>query len=520
MRKFIVFVILSVWGITVSAQLVYKDVAGIFYSRCTNCHRPNGGAPFSLLTYSETAPWASLIQNALQTGKMPPWMPDTTYSRFLHERIITATEKNAILSWISSGTQAGDTTLAPPPPVYTSQYKLKGTPDLIVKIPAFPSNANTSDAYNCFSIPTGLTQDRWVRAFEIVPNNPSLVHHVVVKVDSMGTTVSNTSGHCIAQPGDFDLDVWAIGGQPTVFPGQAPLKTGIRLKAGSNLNLQVHYPPGTAGMIDSTQMRIYFYPPNTTGIRPIYVSTPLQNWNMFIFPNTTPTYNAQYPSNGGLPVALSLFGTFPHSHLLCKTIENWADQGTTKIPLIKINNWDFKWQGFYTFPKLVKIPAGYTLRAAHMYDNTTNNPNNPHNPPQLVTAGEGTTDEMLFDSFQWLYYLPGDENIDIGSLLVNDTLWNNPVTSAGSPELFYETTTFVYPNPFNTTTSVFAPNFDFFSVEKPMLKIFDIFGSEVHSQFLRSENEILHLELSAGVYAYTITQEKIIAGGKMVVVGK
>ncbi|MEW6470608.1 MAG: hypothetical protein AB1458_16985, partial [Bacteroidota bacterium] len=487
MKKIFIALLVFLAGLTdpASAQLVYKDVAGIFYSRCTNCHRPNGGAPFSMLTYSETAPWASLIQNAVQTGKMPPWLPDTTYTRFLHERIITAAEKNAILSWVGSGAQAGDTTQAPPPPIYTSQYKLKGTPDLIIKIPAFPSNGNSTDAYNCFSIPTGLTQDRWVRAFEIVPNNPALVHHVVVKVDSTGTVASNTSGNCFSQPGDFDLDVWAVGGQPTVFPGQTPLKTGIRLKAGSNINLQVHYPPGTAGQIDSTQMRIYLYPAGATGIRPIYVSTPLQNWNMFILANTTPTYSAQYPSSGGLPAALSIFGTFPHSHLLCKTMENYADQGATKIPLIKINNWDFEWQGFYTFPNLVKIPAGYTLRSAHMYDNTANNPNNPNSPPQLVTAGEGTTDEMLFDSFQWLYYLPGDENIDIGGLLASDTLWNNPVTSVSETGHFYATASFVYPNPFNTTASVFAPGFDF-SAQKPVLKIFDIFGSEVHSQVLGS----------------------------------
>src|SRR3990167_1080834 len=141
------------------AQLVYKDVAGIFYTRCTMCHHPDGGAPFSMMNYSETFPKTSLIQTNLNNGKMPPWPPDTTYTRLLHERIITTTEKENILNWIADGAQKGYTTIAsgcPPAPVYT-QYHLSGTPDLILKVPAFPSNATSSDVYNCFSLPTGLT---------------------------------------------------------------------------------------------------------------------------------------------------------------------------------------------------------------------------------------------------------------------------------------------------------------------------------------------------------------------------
>lgn len=516
MKKiFTLFFIAGLFQIS-SAQLVYKDVAGIFYSRCTQCHHTGGGAPFPMMNYSETAPWSSLIQTDLNSGKMPPWSPDTTYTRFLHERIITASEKNAILSWIASGSQMGDTTIAngcPAAPVYTSQYKLQGTPDLILKVPAFPSNGAGNDAYNCFSLPTGLTQDRYIRAFEVVPNNPAIVHHVVIKVDSMGTTSSNTSGGCLSQPGDYDLDVYAIGGAPTVFPGQAPLKCGIRLKAGSKLNLQIHYPPGTSGMIDSTQIRIFFYPVSATGIRTVYVSTPLQNWNMFIFANTTPTYTAQW----NVATDISVFGAFPHGHLVSKTMLNYADNGTTTIPLIRINNWDFDWQGFYTFRNLVKLPAGYTLRASHIFDNTTNNPNNPNNPPALVTAGEGTTDEMLFDSYQYLIYQAGDELIDIGNLLSNDTLLNPP-TSVNEPAVV-SASSFVFPNPFGQITAVWTEGFDF-GAQKPQLKILDLLGNEVHSQLVNSDKESLNLKLSSGIYFYHIAQGKTSATGKMVVMPK
>jgi len=517
MKKFNFSLLIAGFSLSASAQLVYKDVAGVFYSRCTGCHHVNGGAPFPMMNYSETSPWSSLIQADLNSGKMPPWPPDTTYSRFMHERIITTSEKNAILSWIASGSQMGDTTIAngcPPAPVYT-KYKIQATPDLILQIPTFTSNAAANNAYNCFALPTGLTQDRIIRAFEVIPGNPAIVHHIVIKVDTTGTVNSDLSGGCFSQPGDFDLDVYAPGGAPTVFPSSPQLKMGIKIKAGSKLVMQIHYPPGTAGQIDSTQIRIYFYPTTATGIRNVNVDTKLQNWSMFIFANTTPTYNATWNINS--PV--SIFGTFPHSHLLCTTMTNWADNGTTTIPLIKINNWDFDWQGFYFFNKLVKIPSGYTVRGSHLYDNTSNNPNNPSSPPVFVQAGTGTMDEMLFDSFQWLPYQTGDENIDIGGILATDTLLNPPTSVKNEPTSSEEIRSFIFPNPFNETTTVWTEGFDF-GVQKPVLKVLDILGNVAYTQIVNSENETLNVKLSSGVYFYTICQGKISVKGKMIVIPK
>lgn len=514
MKKLYTLIFIAGMSLGASAQLVYKDVAGVFYSRCTGCHHVKGGAPFPMMNYSQTSPWASSIQTDLNSGKMPPWSPDTTYSRFVHERLITASEKSKILSWISTGAQMGDTTIAngcPSAPVYNGAYKLKGKPDLILKVPAFPSNAAGGDKYNCFSIPTGLTQDRMIRAFEVVPSNPDIVHHVVIKVDTNGTDPSNTSGSCTSQPGDFTLDVWAPGGMPTVFPGQAPLKCGIRLKAGSLVNLQVHYPAGTGGMIDSTEMRIYFYPPNEPGVRNVYVTTPLQNWIMFIGANLSPTYTAQQ----SIPAAISGFGMFPHGHFITKSMTDYADNGTTTIPLIKINNWDFAWQGFYTFKNLVKIPGGYTLRASHKFDNTTGNPNNPSNPPVNVTAGEATTDEMLFDSFQYLMYQTGDENINLENLLATDTLLITTPVAENKPKVALAQS-FVFPNPFGESTNLWTEGFDF-GARNPELRIFDILGNEVHSRSLNEEHETLRLKLPAGVYFYTIHSGKTETSGKMVV---
>lgn len=446
-------IIIALSGMPAKAQLEYKDVAHIFYSHCTSCHHV-GQHALPMMTYSQIQPLTWAIQNALQIGKMPPWSPDTTYSRFSHERVITQAEKDAILNWISGGAVKGDTTLAPPQPVY-SQYKLNGEPTITLQMPTYTSTATSNDIYVCFSIPSGLTQDRVLRAFEIIPGNPEIVHHVIVNADTVGNTTNDLSGTCFNPPGNFGIGGYAPGAEPTVFPGVAPLKTGIMIKAGSKIVLQMHYPAGSVGEIDSTKIRMFFYPPGETGIRPIYTTTPLQNWSLYIPANTVATFTDQYPNTGGLPVAVSMFSAFPHSHKICSSIVNYAYSGIDTIPLVRINRWDFNWQGYYTYKNLVKVPNGYKLFSKHVFDNTTTNPFQPHNPPVDVLAGTGTTDEMLFDGYMWLVYQSGDENINIEALLEDDPLLT-PIT-VGMKENTIATSAqaYVYPNPASGIANIY-----------------------------------------------------------------
>jgi len=503
MKKiYIILLILNLFTFSFSAkaQLVYKDVAPIFYSRCTTCHHEDQHAP-SMMNYSETFSLKSSIQNDLQIGKMPPWSPDTTYKRFVHEHIITTSERNDILSWISSGALKGDTTLAPSAPLY-SHYLLTGAPSLILQIPTFTSNASSTDSYVCFSIPSGLTQDRVLRAYEIVPGNPAIVHHVIVNIDTTGTTTTDLSGQCFNPPGNIGIGGYAPGALPIVFPGQFPLKAGINIKAGSNIVLQIHYPVGTAGQQDSTQIRMYFYPLNETGIRQVHNSVPMQNWALYMPANTVTSFSDTYPNSGTLTTALSMFATFPHSHKVCKSIINYAYAGTDTIPLVRINNWDFNWQGYYVYPNLVKIPAGYKLFSKHVYDNTVNNPNNPNSPPALVIAGTSTTDEMLFDAYLWFEYEPGDELIDVAGMLANDPLLNPVGIKEIIPPLDFQA--FVYPNPASDKLSIYLSKKSQFKV-----RILNISGQTILQTETLTDNVALDLKnIPAGLYIVQVIDSK------------
>jgi hypothetical protein len=106
--------------------------------------------------------------------------------------------------------------------------------------------------------------------------------------------------------------------------------------------------------------------------------------------------------------------------LLCRNWEVFAVTPTNDtINLIKIDDWDFNWQGAYTFDRMQKIPAGSIMHVLATYDNTVDNPLNPNNPPAFVTWGESTTDEMYIIALNWVPYQEGDELIEIGGDLTN-----------------------------------------------------------------------------------------------------
>ena len=116
---------------------------------------------------------------------------------------------------------------------------------------------------------------------------------------------------------------------------------------------------------------------------------------------------------------ISLLTINPHMHLLGKSFEAFAatPEGKT-IPLVKIPRWDFRWQYFYTFPKMVKIPKGSTIAVIGVYDNTAGNPNNPFSPPREVIGTNGSmrvTDEMFQLIITYIPYQAGDEGISLAT---------------------------------------------------------------------------------------------------------
>ncbi|MFT5019341.1 MAG: hypothetical protein ACI9CU_000723, partial [Polaribacter sp.] len=123
-------------------------------------------------------------------------------------------------------------------------------------------------------------------------------------------------------------------------------------------------------------------------------------------------------TNYTVPQDVSLLTINPHMHLIGREFKAWAiTPSGDEIPLISISKWDFRWQYFYTFHQMLRIPKGSIIHAEGVYDNTLNNPNNPYDPPRKVVEPVNrdmkTTDEMFQFIITYLPYQEGDENISL-----------------------------------------------------------------------------------------------------------
>lgn len=416
------------------------DIAPILYNKCASCHHSGGIAPFSLITYNEAT--TQPISAAVTSKIMPPWPPDPDYQRLAHERLLSQKEIDKIANWANNGKPQGDPNLAPPIPTFPTTGDLPGTPDLITKIPHFTSTAGTSDVYQCFVVPSGLSVDKFITAFEAIPGNRPIVHHVLVYADTTSTHVCANLDAATPGPGyvsfggvGTDNAILLGGWVPGTAPTTMPTGFGITLPKNADIVIQIHYPANTLGQIDSTEIHFFFSP---TPVRNVRID-PILNHMGAAFCNLSPGGVLSIPANqtktftetstvSSLIGDVSLIGIAPHMHLIGKNISVFGVKGPDTQKYIRINNWDFHWQGFYQFRKILKVPGGTTLYSKAFYDNTTGNPSNPSNPPITVNAGEATTDEMMLTFFVWAYYQNGDENIVIDpstpvDLSVGDNLY-------------------------------------------------------------------------------------------------
>ena len=428
----------------VSAQTYADDAAQLFYDNCATCHNPNGIAPFSIMSYSDVTANAGIIYDAIAQKTMPPWPPQESYMSFSHSRALTEVDRTLLLDWMIAGMPEGNPANTPPPPVFNAG-SLLGTGDLEVQIPTYMSKAsNGSDDYVCFSIPSALLQTRTIKAMEVVPGNPEIVHHCLIYIDETGNYPTDTlSGTCNGPTNATLVGGYTPGSTPLIFPNGNGLKLGMDLAANSNIVFAMHYPEGSYGQFDDTKVIFHFYDELETGIRQVSADPIIQNWSFALAPNQFTSVDASYSN---IPINISLLSIFPHMHLLGKSIKSYAMSPTNdSIRLINIPDWDFHWQDFYIFKNLVRIPANSVIHGEGVYDNTVGNFHNPNNPPITVYPGLNTTDEMFLIYFHYLPYLNGDENYDLEEL-----------SSLGLQEFDINANSSigVYPNPFHSSTTL------------------------------------------------------------------
>jgi hypothetical protein len=168
-----------------SAEVSFtKDIAPILQRSCENCHRPGGVAPMSLATYEDVRPWARAIKQRTgigpHAGVMPPWYVEKNIGiqKFQNDPSLSDEEIATIAKWADSGAPRGNPADMPPPRHYADDSVWAiGTPDLIIKMQEVEVKGNAPDWWGDVpSVPTGLTEDRYVSAVEVKEVNDVDAH--------------------------------------------------------------------------------------------------------------------------------------------------------------------------------------------------------------------------------------------------------------------------------------------------------------------------------------------------------
>jgi len=418
------------------------DVAKIIYDNCTICHRRGGTAHFPLETYTDAYKIFGSIGYTVKERVMPPWPADPNYTHFTHERLLTKQEIDIISKWVAEGAPGGDTAQAPKMPDYPVGSEIR-TPDLRILVTPTLLPANQSDKFLLVKVPFELPNDTFASLIEFVPGCHNIAHHVngdmvkyffdrkktvfngkyVVNMqeDTVGLIKAFEALDLPNDDGTYPvLQKSVVNYLPGVVGQLYPEGIGGYFipRKGLFLLNDLHYGyTKSTDIIDSSYINVYFskVPPK----RPVLefqlgtLGVSRVEPDMIIPPNVIKPVKSKFV----VPFDISILTINPHMHELGKSFKAYAlkPNGDT-IRLISIPRWDFNWQYFYTFPKMVKIPKGSTIVAEGVYDNTTDNPINPFNPPQTITDQRGSmraTDEMFQFIITYLEYQPGDENISL-----------------------------------------------------------------------------------------------------------
>lgn len=413
-----------------SAPTFNRDIAPVIYHNCAPCHRPGEAAPFSLLAYDDVKRHAAQIALVTARRYMPPWLAQPGYGDFVEERRLSDAQIQMIQDWVKQGAPLGAAADAPPPPKFPSEWKL-GNPDLVLHVSQpYRLPADGPEVFWNFIIPVPVTSTRWVKAVEILPGAPRVIHHASIILDRSRSARRRESTSGAGFPGmdltvaetTFDPDGTFLAWKPGSTPLVEPDGMAWRADPGMDLVFNVHLRPSGKPEAVSPSIGIYFTDKPQTKF-PMLVE--LEHDGAIDIPPGERDYVLS--DDFRTPLDLKVLAVYPHAHYLGKLLEGYATlpDGTRKW-LIRIPEWDLNWQGVFHLKEPLSLPRGTVISMRFHYDNSAANVRNPNKPPGQVKGGSHAGDEM---GNLWLQVLPvaeGDHRAELQDAVVRRLLEKYP----------------------------------------------------------------------------------------------
>ena len=380
------------------------DIAPLIAENCASCHREGGIAPFAMDSHAMVQGWSRMIREVVMTKRMPPGQIDGHVGDFINDMRLEDSEVQQLVHWIEAGSvRDGDTDPLAELTWPTSKWAF-GEPDYIIKVPPQSIPATGVLDYIHVAVPIDIEKDRWVRGSQYVAGYRTVLHYTLNSLVEPGA--SRRGGFLGgSSPDQANITAYIPGAEPRLNPPN----TGGLLKAGSTLNLQLHYTTTGKETTDASEIGLWFYPEGEVPEERMSgqcacIFTP--SWTN-IPPNDP---NFEQSTSVTLRQDAYMHSFTPHMHFRGKYMRFYANYPDGRSEeLINIANYNYNWQLAYTYEEPKFMPAGTVVTAVGAFDNSAQNPNNP-DPDRSVPWGQQSWDEMFFGAMTWKYANQGGED--------------------------------------------------------------------------------------------------------------
>ena len=428
-----------------------KDIAPILNRNCVACHRPGNIAPMSLRSFEEARPWSEAMREKILSREMPPWHAASGEIEFANERRLSDDEIKKIVAWVDQGAIEGDPKDLPESPSFSEAWQI-GAPDAVFTMDQpYTLDADLTDHYLYFRLPTNFKEDRWVQAVEFRPGNRKVVHHAVAYIETPehvaleqrlnpstssaskvwslldtqlpsielmdGTTRRMKPDAPVVNDGCSVRDSEEVGGRNNndVLSVYAPGReadvwakgTAKKIPAGSNIVLQMHYAK-MRGQVEKDR----------TSVALIFARDPVEKMvgtrsiinQLFSIP--AGAENHEVTACWTYQRDVELISFMPHMHVRGKSMkyEVFYPDNQKRQTLLDVPRYNFHWQTLYVLKKPLKIPSGSRIKVTGHFDNSERNMHNP-DPRKVVRQGSATYDEMMIGFVNYVIPKPPDRVI-------------------------------------------------------------------------------------------------------------
>lgn len=402
------------------AVTYYDDVLPILEQRCLHCHQAGGIAPLQFDDYASAKISAMSMRDATAARVMPPWAATANGScgEFANAQALTDDQIATIGAWAESGAPEGGRRRVELPKLPSlTNGKVYSTPNFAPVIQG--GQLAEFDDYRCFLLDSDVTEPQFITGYEVLPGNPSIVHHVLgflVDPESPSSDGSTTNAARMAALDEASPDregwpcfgmagegvtvaaapvTWAPGQGVVTYPGDS----GVPVTPNHKLVIQVHYNLADSaqhGKTDQTQVKLRLA--STVDNVGIFVL-----WDPFLgslsdsngpasleagLESTKYSWKATVDDMGlGAIPQLSLYGIVPHMHQRGRKYHaTVGDPSDASSCAMDIQRWDFHWQWQYQYASARPVEGSTPIEVTCDFDTSAED--------SPVLPGWGTRNEM------------------------------------------------------------------------------------------------------------------------------